>query len=335
MRRPRRTPRAEPSSSSAWRRATSLSGEPDSIRDSSTTRSSPSSTRAVVVAPCGALGLVHQDLGVGERRDLGQVGDDDHLSFRGRARPAHGPTATAASPPIPASTSSNTIVGGPSESTSRSASMTRDSSPPEATLDRLAGAHAGVGGQPELDGLAGTGVLGGVRDVDLHARARQCERRPGARRPRRPAPGPRPGGHARARRAAPRQFDPGPVELGQTVRRGPRRGLPARRPRRAISSRCASTSSSVSPYLRRSCTSWCRRSRTCGQTFVVGLDHVGQAAQLGGAVRQLGPEVDQPRPDRREQLRLAERRHRPRHQVVRRTVVTEQRRSHAAPPAGG
>src|SRR5215831_14092181 len=56
------------------------------------------------------------------------------------------PTCTAASPPIPASTSSNTSVGSRSDSAPavRIASMTRESSPPDATRASGAGASPGL-----------------------------------------------------------------------------------------------------------------------------------------------------------------------------------------------
>ena len=54
--------------------------------------------------------LGDHEVGVGERRDLGQVGHDDHLGACGRAAASRRPTSTAARPPTPASTSSNTNV---------------------------------------------------------------------------------------------------------------------------------------------------------------------------------------------------------------------------------
>ncbi len=53
------------------------------------------------------------------------------------------PTAAPASPPIPASTSSNTSVGGASESTTRTASIARESSPPDAARARGRAARPG------------------------------------------------------------------------------------------------------------------------------------------------------------------------------------------------
>ncbi len=80
--------------------------------------------------------LLDDDVPVGVRRDLRQVGDDQHLGGCGPAAPAGGPISTAAAPPTPASTSSKTKVGTglvPASATS-SASITRDSSPPDAPL---------------------------------------------------------------------------------------------------------------------------------------------------------------------------------------------------------
>ena len=66
------------------------------------------------------------------------------------------PTARAVAPPTPASTSSNTTVGEPSTAVATliSASITRDSSPPEAISRSGPGGHAGVRADQELDGVA-------------------------------------------------------------------------------------------------------------------------------------------------------------------------------------
>jgi hypothetical protein len=72
--------------------------------------------------------------GVRARGDLRQVGDREHLMAPGHLR-IFSPTCSATRPPIPASTSSKTSVGTASRRARivLSASMTRDSSPPEAT----------------------------------------------------------------------------------------------------------------------------------------------------------------------------------------------------------
>ena len=92
------------------------------------------------------------DVAVGERRHLRQVGDDQHLGGAGQlGQPAADLDRRCA--PTPASTSSKTNVGTglvPASETS-SASITRDSSPPDAPLCERAGLGAGVGGQQELD----------------------------------------------------------------------------------------------------------------------------------------------------------------------------------------
>ena len=85
-----------------------------------------------------AVGLIlaNADVAIRVSRDLRQVRDDQHLvalAESGKAlRQMLGDAATADSE----STSSNTMVssGSPSVAVSLSASMTRDSSPPDATL---------------------------------------------------------------------------------------------------------------------------------------------------------------------------------------------------------
>ena len=83
--------------------------------------------------PAPVLGLPDPDLSIGQSGHLGQVGDHQHLGVP--AEPGQGPpTAVAAAPPTPESTSSNTITPGESVVASRTASMVRASSPPEAAL---------------------------------------------------------------------------------------------------------------------------------------------------------------------------------------------------------
>ena len=116
------------------------------------------------------------------------------------------PTAVPASPPMPASTSSNTRVGGAAESTTRRASIARASSPPEAALARGRADSPGLGASRNVTSSApsspaGLGVAG--LDDDLERR-RRASRAPGdspAPRPRagrRPRCGP-PTAHARRR----------------------------------------------------------------------------------------------------------------------------------------
>ena len=81
------------------------------------------------------------------------------------------PTAVPASPPMPASTSSNTRVGGAAESTTRRASIARASSPPEAALGQRPGRLARVGREQEGDVVGavlarGLGCAGLDRDLE-------------------------------------------------------------------------------------------------------------------------------------------------------------------------
>ena len=79
------------------------------------------------------------------------------------------PTAWAAAPPTPASTSSKTIVGGPPLSTSRSANITRDSSPPDATFDKASTLDAGAAENRSStsDPAPGRSSLSSHRDLHL------------------------------------------------------------------------------------------------------------------------------------------------------------------------
>ena len=135
-RRPRATPRATSSSSCACAIAVSDSSRPASIRDSSRTRPASSSALRPEVVTEPSLALRDDDVPVGERRHLGQVRHDDHLRATWPAPPAGGRSRPRPCRRRPASTSSKTNVGTGrvSASATSSASITRDSSPPEAPL---------------------------------------------------------------------------------------------------------------------------------------------------------------------------------------------------------
>ena len=91
-------------------------------------------------------GLLDQDVPVGVRRHLRQVGHHQHLGGAGQLGQPPARPRPPRLPPTPASTSSKTNVGTglvPASATSR-ASITRDSSPPEAPL------CSGRGSEPVL-----------------------------------------------------------------------------------------------------------------------------------------------------------------------------------------
>ena len=81
---------AASSSSTAWRRAASPPSSPDSIRASSATRPSPSTIVAVAVVRRPRPSFDDGDLRRRLGRDLGEVGDDEHLVACARPRPAPG-----------------------------------------------------------------------------------------------------------------------------------------------------------------------------------------------------------------------------------------------------
>ena len=94
------------------------------------------------------------------------------------------PDARAASPPTPASTSSNTSVGGASLSTSRVASMTLASSPPDATFSsgRAASPGLAANSQPTSSPLPGPTVTS-RRPREAPGRRDEMRRRRRARAP--------------------------------------------------------------------------------------------------------------------------------------------------------
>ena len=167
------------------------------------------------------------------------------------------PTATPASPPIPASTSSNTSVGGASESTTRRASIVRDSSPPDAALASGRAGSPGFGREQERD-VVGAVVADRRRFGRPTSRCRcvNVGRRRGRARAEPSVTAPASRGAA-ARRA----FD---SARGRVVDLGVRRRGARRRAAAARASCCSSsssraprrraaystTSASVGPYLR-------------------------------------------------------------------------------------
>ena len=222
------------------------------------------------------------------------------------------PTAVPASPPMPASTSSNTRVGGAAESTTRRASIARASSPPEAALARGRADSPGFGRQQEGDVVGAVvagrlGITGLDRDLERRGRHRQLPEIPLDRRGERPG-GLAPSGRQRARphrrprgrrrRAPPRAPRPGP--------RDPRAARAAHARRRAY----ACTSASVGPYLRTSSRSRARRCCTsasrCGSATICSAATRTSCADLRG----LDLERAQPVRERRERLARRDRRDR-------------------------
>ena len=170
-------------------------GCPDSMRESSVTRSSPDTAVAVVTVRPPGRPLDDADLRVGLRRHLGQVGHDQHLAAAGPPRAGPRPRASAAAPPTPASTSSKTMVWGPpmpdQADGEHGPGQLAAGAGPGQRLHRL----ADVGPQGELDRLARP--VG--RHPHLQAGPGHGQRAPGAPRPGRPKS---PAARARTERTA-------------------------------------------------------------------------------------------------------------------------------------
>src|SRR5690606_4354933 len=126
-----RSPAAVARSSVAWMRAATLSGCPDSMRDSSMTRWPSSSTSTWDTVESSSACFATRTCASAYAATCARWVTTRTWcwrAMRARARP----TAPAAAPPMPASTSSNTRVGCADVSTRRNASMVLASSPPEA-----------------------------------------------------------------------------------------------------------------------------------------------------------------------------------------------------------
>ena len=150
------------------------SGSPTSapsIRTSSSTTPSPVSSSIRVSLGSPAV-LTTRKWRVGERRDLRQVRDAEELACRSASARSCSPTARAVRPPMPASTSSNTSVGARRGRAprARTASTTRESSPPDAVVASGAAASAGVRLQEQLDVVGAARPRLAVRDADLELR---------------------------------------------------------------------------------------------------------------------------------------------------------------------
>ena len=159
------------------------------------------------------------------------------------------PTARAASPPTPASTSSNTSVGGAADSTRRVASIARASSPPDATF------ASGRAGSPAFAPRRNStsAPVGAVADAHLEAGARAGQARAGAPRPplRASAPPPvaadpsrssaRRRASIKARRSLPEDLAsplrPSPAQRGGRARSARTRGRPPAGGRTCVAAR--------------------------------------------------------------------------------------------------
>ena len=102
---------------------------------------------------------------------------------RSATRSSRSPTAAAVAPPMPASTSSKTSVGTgePRESTTFSASISRDSSPPEAIFCSCPGVWPGIGRDQEGDAVHAIGGPAGFlarRHLHHQPGAVELQRRP-------------------------------------------------------------------------------------------------------------------------------------------------------------
>ena len=298
------------------------SGVPASIRDSSTTRSSPSTAATRCRRDLAVVALGHHDLGVGERRDLRQVGDDEHLGVgpgeRGE-RPADRERRLAADAGVDLVEHQRARPGraaGASSSTSRRASIARASSPPDATW-RAARAARRVGGEQEGHVVAGRGLTDrhlrpGLRHGQV-ARWASTAAASGAAAPARPrrttaaaaatsSSADRPLGVEDGRRAArgraARPAAPSPRPRTRSRRRGCRRTCAAGRAAaggaRAPRARRSGSSSIRSPVARTSAA----RSATSAS----------DAAQAGLGVGERAPAGERRRPPRRARRRRRRRR---------------------------
>ena len=276
------------SSSRACRRAESLSGWPESIRLNSTTLASPSSAvtsdrvrpdrSAFRTSICWSAWAATWARWV------------TTSTCPWRDRPARAePTAMAASPPTPASTSSKTITPGASVMARRMASMVRASSPPEA--DEATGSSGSPGLAPRRNS---TWSAGPSPSTAISNRAE---------------------GMARSCRVdSIRAASPGAVARRAAATSAARRSTSARAAsisasrtwaRRSSSSAAASwtrassakarTSVSVSPYLRSSWCRSCRRPRMLLEAFGVVLPGLYDHTELGGQVAQVGHGRTHPR----------------------------------------
>ena len=180
-----------------------------SIRTSSPTTCGSASSTTVVQRRLGVRVLVDREVPVGERGDLRQVRDAQHLAAARRARAAARRRRARSGRRCPRrSRRTRASPATPSLATPSSASITRESSPPEAISRSGAGRHAGVRREQDLDGVGARGARLGSLSTTSKRRAlhRQLGEllAHGALRAAAPPSRARRAAPARARRARPR-----------------------------------------------------------------------------------------------------------------------------------
>ena len=187
-----------------------LSGWPDSIRESSTTRASPSTGARAVVSVRARLLLCRPRPGGRRTPRPGRGGSRRAPGGRRRAAASARPTASAASPPMPASTSSKTRVGGAGREHEAEGEHRPGELAAGGDLRERQRRLAGVGAEQELD-LVARPVVADPRPRGGPGRARARARWASTA--------------AASRGAAPRR---GVADAPPRRPRGPRRPRPAR-----------------------------------------------------------------------------------------------------------
>ena len=169
--------RASSSRACAW--AASESSWPASIRASSSTRSSSASRVTELLVTTPSSSLMTRKWWWANAATCGRCVTASTWAFSA-SRASRRPTSTAALPPMPASTSSNTRVGTVvrSASTTSSASISRDSSPPLAPLASGRGAEPLLAAKSSSTSSRPCGPGDGVGrrlDADVEVRRRHRE----------------------------------------------------------------------------------------------------------------------------------------------------------------
>ena len=275
---------ATSSSSRAWASAVSESASPASIRDSSRSRASSSRTVTPRAGHRAVAGLLDQDVPVGERRHLRQVGDHQHLGGPGqprqppadldrgarrrrRRRPRRRRTSAPgwcrpAPPRAPASPGTARrrrrpcAAAGAREPVLAASRISTSSTPRRVPQPALADPERAAARRGRSRRL---GVVLGDRDLEPGVRHRQ-QRQLGGDLGGEPA-----GGLGRGRRTASAATSASSARSDCCSARSAsiRSSVPSRSSSRvAEASAQASTSSTVSPYLRVSAVSAARRSET-------------------------------------------------------------------------